>query len=441
MSLRLGRPYLLQPRRQGFHKFLPSIMGDHDNVFDENYEQTDTGAVIRNGREILFQAFNWESHKCDWSGNLECKVHDIAKSGFTSAWLPPPTHSIAPQGYLPQNLYSLNSSYGSEDMLKALLLKMKQCKVRAMADIVINHRVGTVVGHGGMHNRFDGILLPWDEHAVTSCSGGLGNRSTGDNFHGVPNIDHTQPFVRRDIIAWLKWLRSSVGFQDFRFDFARGFSAKFVKEYIEAAKPMFSIGEYWDSCNYNGHDLDYNQALNADGHRQRIINWIDGTGQLSAAFDFTTKGVLQEAVKGQLWRLCDCRGKPPGVMGWWPSRAVTFLDNHDTGSTQAHWPFPANHIMEGYAYILTHPGIPTVFYDHFYDWGDSVHDEIVKLIDIRKHQDINSRSSVKILEARSDLYSAIIGENLCMKIGDGSWCPGTEWTLATYGCRYAVWQK
>lgn len=24
--------------------------------------------------------------------------------------------------------------------------------------------------------------------------------------------------------------------------------------------------------------------------------------------------------------------------------------------------------MEGYAYILTHPGIPTVFWDHVYDW-------------------------------------------------------------------------
>lgn len=76
-------------------------------------------------------------------------------------------------GYLPQNLYSLNSSYGSEDMLKALLQKMKQCKVRAIADIVINHRVGTIQGHGGMHNRFDGIPLPWNESAVTSCSGGL----------------------------------------------------------------------------------------------------------------------------------------------------------------------------------------------------------------------------------------------------------------------------
>lgn len=36
--------------------------------------------------------------------------------------------------------------------------------------------------------------------------------------------------------------------------------------------------------------------------------------------------------------------------------------------------------LQGYAYILTHPGIPTVFYDHFYDWGDSMHDQIVKLV-------------------------------------------------------------
>lgn len=31
----------------------------------------------------------------------------------------------------------------------------------------------------------------------------------------------------------------------------------------------------------------------ADSHRQRIINWIDATGQLASAFDFTTKGILQ----------------------------------------------------------------------------------------------------------------------------------------------------
>ncbi|KAL2895429.1 putative alpha-amylase 2 [Bienertia sinuspersici] len=102
-------------------------------------------------------------------------------------------------------------------------------------------------------------------------------------------------------------------------------------------------------------------------------------------------------------------------MGWWPSRAVTFLDNHDTGSTQAHWPFPGNHIMEGHQQCFT---------DHFYDWGTSIHDQIVKLIDIRKQQDIHSRSPIRILEAQPNLYSAIIGEKLSMKIGDGSWCPG-----------------
>jgi len=36
----------------------------------------------------------------------------------------------------------------------------------------------------------------------------------------------------------------------------------------------------------------------------------------------------------EYWRLSDPKGKPPGVVGWWPSRAVTFIENHDTGSTQ-----------------------------------------------------------------------------------------------------------
>ncbi|XP_038979702.1 probable alpha-amylase 2 isoform X2 [Phoenix dactylifera] len=316
------------------------------SVSDDKLKRTESfsDGVIQKGREILFQAFNWESHKYGWWKNLEKKVADLAKCGFTSAWLPPVTHSFSPEGYLPQNLYSLDSSYGSHLELKALLQKMDQNKVRAMADIVINHRVGTTRGHGGAYNRYDGIPLPWNEHAVTSCSGGLGSRSTGDNFHGVPNIDHTQAFVRKDIIGWLKWLRQSIGFQDFRFDFAKGYAPKFVKEYVEESKPIFSVGEYWDTCNYCPPDyrLDYNQ----DSHRQRIINWIDYTGGRCAAFDFTTKGILQEAVKGELWRLHDPQGKAPGVMGWWPSRSVTFIENHDTGSTQGHWPFPVDHVME-----------------------------------------------------------------------------------------------
>lgn len=45
-----------------------------------------------------WQGFNWESHKHDWWRNLVQKVPDIAKSGFTSVWLPPATHSVSSEG-------------------------------------------------------------------------------------------------------------------------------------------------------------------------------------------------------------------------------------------------------------------------------------------------------------------------------------------------------
>lgn len=49
------------------------------------------------------------------------------------------------------------------------------------------------------------------------------------------------------------------------------------------------------------------------------------------------QGVLQEALEhSQFWRLRDPAGKPPGVIGWWPARAVTFIDNHDTGTRVFH---------------------------------------------------------------------------------------------------------
>ena len=91
--------------------------------------------------------------------------------------------------------------------------------------------------------------------------------------------------------------------------------------------PEFAVGEFWDTLNY-GQGLEYDQ----DAHRQRIVDWIDATGGICTAFDFTTKGILQEACgRGEFWRLVDKKGRAPGVIGLWPARAVTFIDNHDTG--------------------------------------------------------------------------------------------------------------
>jgi len=295
----------------------------------------------------------------------------------------------------------------------------------------LNHRCAHKQSPNGTWNIFGG-KFSWGPEAIVRDDPnfqGRGNPSSGDIFHAAPNIDHSQDFVRRDIKEWINWLRTDIGFDGWRLDFVRGFWGGYVKEYIEASNPAFAIGEYWDSMAYEGGNLCYNQ----DAHRQRIVNWINATGGSSSAFDVTTKGILHVALHNQYWRLIDPQGKPTGVMGWWPSRAVTYLENHDTGSTQGHWPFPRDKLTQGYAYILTHPGTPTIFYDHFYDFG--LHDTITELIDARTRAGIHCRSTLKIFHANNEGYAAQIDENLVMKLGQFDWNPSKENNLS------GSWQK
>jgi len=49
--------------------------------------------------------------------------------------------------------------------------------------------------------------------------------------------------------------------------------------------------------------------------------------------------------------------------------------------------------MTGYAYILTHPGTPSVFYDHIFSHNKT---EIASLISLRKRNGIHCRSTVSI---------------------------------------------
>lgn len=64
------------------------------------------------GYEILCQGFNWESHKSGrWYSELSDKAKELSSLGFTVIWLPPPTESVSPEGYMPKDLYNLNSRY------------------------------------------------------------------------------------------------------------------------------------------------------------------------------------------------------------------------------------------------------------------------------------------------------------------------------------------
>ncbi|KAG8077725.1 hypothetical protein GUJ93_ZPchr0007g5373 [Zizania palustris] len=416
-----------------------------DTVEESVYIDDDSSIVkpacsgTGSGFEIVCQGFNWESHKSGkWYVELGTKAKELSSLGFTIVWSPPPTDSVSPEGYMPRDLYNLNSRYGTIEELKEVVKKFHGAGMKVLGDAVLNHRCAQFQNQNGVWNIFGG-RLNWDDRAVVADDPhfhGRGSKSSGDNFHAAPNIDHSQEFVRSDLKEWLCWMRKEVGYDGWRLDFVRGFWGGYVKDYLEASAPYFAVGEYWDSLSYTYGEMDYNQ----DAHRQRIVDWINATNGTAGAFDVTTKGILHAALeRSEYWRLSDEKGRPPGVLGWWPSRAVTFIENHDTGSTQGHWRFPFGMEVQGYAYILTHPGTPAVFYDHVFS---HLQPEIAKLISIRNRQKIHCRSKIKILKAEGNVYAAEIDERITMKIGAGHFEPSgpINWVVAAEGQDYKVWE-
>jgi alpha-amylase len=393
------------------------------------------GPLDGNSSDVMLQGFHWRSRETSpWWGIIQGKATDISAAGYTMVWFPPSGDSAAVEGYLPRELYKQSSSYGTDVQLKAAIGALHGKGVKAIADIVVNHRVGTT-------NWADFTNPAWGSSAVVrgdEWAGATGNYDTGDGFNAARDLDHTQGIVQSDITNWMKWLKSSIGYDGWRYDYVKGYAGGYVGTYNTNTVPYFSVGELWTDLNLN----------DVNPHRQLIMNWIDATGGRSAAFDFTTKGLLQQAVQyNEFWRLKDAQGKPQGAVGWWPAKVVTFIDNHDTGPSspsggQNHWPFPSDKVMQGYAYILTHPGIPCVYWVHHFDWGHGA--AIKSLIAARKEKGVHSTSAVSIQAADTTKYAAIITGttgSLAMKIGPGAWSPGTGWTLVNSGTNWAVWKK
>jgi len=247
------------------------------------------------GHEILLQGFNWESHRADWYGEVAAKAAELREAGFSLVWLPPASQSVSDEGYMPVDLFNLNSRYGSEDDLRACVAALHGSGLGAIADIVINHRCASKQDGDGIWNVFGGRMA-WDQSAIVGDDPnyrGRGHPATGTLFHAAPNIDHRQQFVRDDIKSWMAWLKDDIGFDGWRFDFTKGYGGEFVGEYVEATSPLFSVGEYWDTLSYSGNYLDHNQ----NNHRQRTVDWINATGGRSLAFDMTTKGILHSVIE------------------------------------------------------------------------------------------------------------------------------------------------
>mmetsp|Transcript_17941 Transcript_17941/g.53987 ORF Transcript_17941/g.53987 Transcript_17941/m.53987 type:complete len:489 (+) Transcript_17941:115-1581(+) len=412
----------------------------------------DTLPDVDVSKTMLLQGFGWDScEKGGYWGIVKEKIPEIREAGFTHVWLPPPSQSVAPQGYLPGQLYNLDSKFGNKEQLQELNAALKDAGIRPVADIVVNHRCADQQDENGIWNMFrddiehPGKSLAWGQWAITNDDPefrGRGASDSGEDYHAAPDLDHTNEEVRASLIDWMSWLKSEIGYAGWRFDFTKGFAGEYVAEYIKSTgmEGEFNVGEYWADLNWGDNGLEYNQ----NGPRQILVDWIKAAQSVSTTFDFVTKGILQEAVKNcEYWRLIDEEGKAPGLLGWWPSKACTFVDNHDTGSTQGHWPFPDDKTMVGYAYIMTHPGVPCVLWDHLFQHKD----EMKSLIALRERAGLHSRSKLEIKLAEADIYVAVIDDKVTVKLGPrydmGELTPKEEdgWKRTLKGNDWAVWEK
>jgi alpha-amylase len=403
---------------------------------------TEGRQYIGNGRDILLQGFHWESHqggrnavtaaRKSWYHILEENAPAIKSAGFTWVWFPPPSDSLAPQGYIPRRWNKLDTAYGSEAELRSALQALEP--VQALADVVINHRVGVHTSGAD----FDDPPFADNRAAIArddSSGVGTGHPDSGEHHAAGRDLDHHSPDVRNAIKNYLRKLKS-LGFQGWRYDLTKGYAGQFIAEYNDATSPAFSVGEFYD------------------GDRQKVTSWIDATGGKTTAFDFPTRYLLYEACLGDDYgRLCSMhngRLVPGGVLGFWPSRSVTFLDNHDTEYRRDYEHschndgtrhFPGETVAMGYAYILTHPGTPCVFWPHLFDWGHPTRQCIERLLHLRKHCGLHSRSHVDIKETGRGLYAAVIDGKVAIKLGRRGWSPGGGWHLAADGDRFAVWLR
>jgi alpha-amylase len=392
------------------------------------------------GKEVMLQGFHWTSYDPANNGNkhwyriISENAGVIRGAGFDYVWFPPPSRSAATDnGYLPTEWFLLENGYGTKDELKRAVRDLKP--TLALCDIVLNHRCGRATGGADFENPSFGSAEQNQTAVVTGdeCNCGRG-RPEEQHHNGEPSesnnagrdLDHTNPLVQERVNKFLKKLKGEIGFAGWRYDQVRGYNGLHIGLYNDASRPLLSVGEFWDN------------------NAQKVVDWIDETGGKSMAFDFPTREALARAtLTGDYSQLKTTVGKPPGLIGLWSEMSVTFIENHDTepvrdgGSKR----FPDGKAMQGYVYILTHPGIPCVFWRHFFDQGEEQKAKITKLIAIRKKAGITSRSGVFVEPNTDGKYAAIIDGKVAMKIGPASWSPGEGWEVALDGPDYAVWIK
>lgn len=388
---------------------------------------------------VMLQGFFWDSYVDTQWANLEEQAAEMGDY-FDLIWVPQSGNCNSTgnvMGYLPVYWFDHNSSFGTEEQLRSFIQTCKKYDLGVIADVVINHR--NVLGVGGSWVDFPAetykgvtyqlgladICKNDDGGATAKKYEVTGANDTGEGWSGARDLDHTSQNVQDNVIAYLNFLLNDLGYAGFRYDMTKGYAAKYTGLYNSTTKPTFSVGEYWD------------------GYYPTVKNWIDGTkvdGVIqSASFDFPTRYAIRDACNQNNWSKLSSKG----LNGYdeYKRYSVTFVDNHDTQYRSASEPQdPVKSFVEAAnAYILSMPGTPCVFLQHWKQYKSS----IKQLITLRKLAGIHNESGVKELNSSGMLYAAeVTGTKGKLILSCGMGTPAvssSDYQLVEQGSAYKVY--
>ena len=416
-----------------------------------------SGSVPAQCPDVMLQAFYYESTTDKGHGRTKWVDHLNGNNGssaeeigqwFDLVWLPPMSKSEGGMGYHPTNYGVLNGDWGTDTKLKQLITTLHQNGARVVADIVINHAGAQegwcdfksyTFGTYGTFTPDGSYICNTDEvntsAPTTACRGyatgndddGYGNEA---NYASARDWDHKNTNVQNMFKAYLNWLRNEIKVDGFRYDYCKGFHHSHINDYNTAAKAYFSVMEYWD------------------GNVETLKYHLTDAGKNTAAFDFNMKyNAFNDGIASENY----CALKGAGLPGAGYARyAVTFVDSHDTYQRGSDSEFCGNgnsmtickdKIKQCYAYMLSMPGVPCVFWPHWVTFKE----QLKPLINARYKTGVHSESSVSD-ECGNGYYKATItGTNgeIRLLLGPNSGYNSTPrgYTLAGKGTNYGVYYK
>ncbi|APA12148.1 hypothetical protein sscle_09g069180 [Sclerotinia sclerotiorum 1980 UF-70] len=201
-----------------------------------------------------------------WQGIIN-RLDYIQDMGFTAIWISPVVEQVADpsrgfHGYSAQNLYGLNSHFGTALDLTALANALHNRGMYLMVDVVANHMGSDNTAHTVDYS----IMNPFNEskyfHEVCFITD-YNNQTNvelcqlGTEKYPLPDLNTTQPAVRNFHTTWIKSLVTNYSIDGLRVDTVRHVEKDFWPLFNEAAG-VYCVGEVADGdvdylCDYQNH--------------------------------------------------------------------------------------------------------------------------------------------------------------------------------------------